>query len=280
MSIRIVTDSTADLPTAIVEQYGITVAPAYINIGEASYVDGVDLTRQTFYENLASYDPPPTTAAASSGQFSEIYTRLASEGASAIISIHLATELSGFLNAARLGAESAESARVHVIDSRSISMGLGLQALAAATAAAAGTELTTILAMLDAMRTRTYVYAAIDTLEFLRRSGRISLTEAGLGTLLRIKPIVKVYDGVVTTIERVRTRKRVPNALETLLEQTGPIKQLSILHTNALDRAIELKAHLQPLFPDQGDDAIIAEVGPGIGSHVGPNGLGFACIAA
>ena len=96
MSIRIVTDSTADLPTAIVEQYGITVAPAYINIGEASYVDGVDLTRQTFYENLASYDPPPTTAAASSGQFSEIYTRLASEGASAIISIHLATELSGF----------------------------------------------------------------------------------------------------------------------------------------------------------------------------------------
>lgn len=279
MTIRIVTDSTADLPTDVAEQYGIIVAPAYINIGERSYIDGVDLTRQTFYENLASYDPPPTTAAASSGMFAELYAQLSAEGASAIISIHLAAELSGFFNSARLGAESAESVPVHIVDSRSISMGLGLQAIAAATAAAAGTDLPDILTMLNTMRPRTYVYAAIDTLEFLRRSGRISPAEAGLGTLLRVKPIVKVYDGDVTTIERVRTRKRVPDALQTLLTQMGRVEQLSILHTNALDRAIELKTQLQHLFPDNGD-VIIAEVGPGIGSHVGPDGLGFACIAA
>jgi DegV family protein with EDD domain len=279
MTIRIVTDSTADLPIEIAAAHNIEVAPAYINIGDKGYIDGVDLTRREFYENLATYDPPPTTAAASSGTFAEIYGQLSAEGATEIISLHLATELSGFMNSARLGAESAESVPVHVIDTRTISMGVGLQAIAAAEAAAAGATCAEIIAMLTDMQSRTWVYAAIDTLEFLRRSGRISLTEAGIGTLLRIKPIVKVTDGTVTTAERVRTRKRVPGHLKQLLTDMGAVEHVAILHTNALDRVQELKTDLQPLFP-AGYDAIIAEVGPGIGAHVGPNGLGFACITA
>lgn len=277
MPIRIVTDSTADLPAAVAEQAGISVVPAYINVGDRSYIDGVELSRQSFYENLAAYDPPPTTAAASSGTFAATYEQLSAEGATAIISLHLASDLSGFYNAARLGAESAESVPVHVVDTRSISMGVGLQALAAVDAAGSGASTDDILAMLDHMRPRTVVYAAIDTLEFLRRSGRISMTEAGLGTLLRVKPIVEVFDGVVITAKRVRTRRRVPGAMLNLLQSCGAIQQIALLHTNAPDRAAALRTDFQPHISAE-RDPIIAEVGPGIGSHVGPNGIGFACI--
>jgi DegV family protein with EDD domain len=138
VTVRIVTDSTSDLPPEIAGRQGITVVPAYINIGERSFLDGVDLTREAFYESLPDYEAPPTTAAPSSGAFAETYERLAAEGGREILSIHIAGSLSGMMNAARLGAEAAESASVSLFDSEQLSMGLGLLAIVAAEAAKDG----------------------------------------------------------------------------------------------------------------------------------------------
>src|SRR5690554_3689368 len=223
MNIRIVTDSTSDLPPALAEEYGITVLPAYINIGSESYLDGVELTRQDFYKQLPHYENPPTTAAPAVGAFSTAYEQLAAEGATHIISVHIASSLSGILNAARLGAESAQNVEVTVFDSQQISMGLGFLALLAARSAQEGHPVTEILGQLERAVPRTHVFAALDTLEFLRRSGRVSWPEFGLGTLLRIKPMVHVYKGQVHSLERVRTMSR---ALKHLLQHVRDLGEL------------------------------------------------------
>ena len=279
MRVRIVTDSTSDLPPSLAAVHQIAVLPAYINVGEESYRDGVDLTRQEFYERLPNFQTPPTTAAPAAAVFTQTYERLAAEGATGIISIHLAASLSGMLNAARLGSQGTDAVVVRVFDSRQLSMGLGFLAIAAAEAAAAGRPLDEIEALLEAQVTRTHVFAMLDTLEYLRRSGRVGWTEFGLGTLLRIKPIVHVYEGEVTSLERVRTHSR---ALQHLLQHVaglGPLAQLALLHTNDRDGVAALRRQAQHLFPAGSEPPAVA-VTPTIGAHVGPGALGFACVTA
>ena len=279
MAIRVVTDSTSDLPPDLAAEHGITVLPAYINIGEESYLDGVELSRQEFYEQLPHYKTPPTTAAPAVGTFTQAYDELAAAGATQILSIHLASSLSGIVNAARLGAQSAEGVEVTVFDSQQLTMGLGLLALNAARAAAAGATMDELVGRLEAERERTYVFAMLDTLEFLRRSGRVSWTAFGLGTLLRIKLIVRVHRGQVASLDKVRTHGR---ALQRLLQHVadlGPLQEIALLHTSNPDGIGALRERAQPLFPP-GRRPLAAEVTPTIGAHVGPGALGFACIAA
>jgi DegV family protein with EDD domain len=279
MTIRIVTDSTCDIPTAMAAELGITIVPAYINVGDQSYLDGVDLTRQQFYTDLPSYPVPPTTAAPASGAFTEAYERLAAEGASQIISIHISSTLSAILNAARLGAEATDSVPVTLVDSRQLSLGLGLLVLSAAEAARAGKSNEEILALLDSSLARTHVFALLDTLEFLRRSGRVSWTQFGLGTLLKIKPILHVYDGEVTIVEKVRTSSRARQRLVELVGELGPLQQSGLLHTNAREAAAELRTMSSHLFP-AGTSPQAFEVTPAVGAHIGPGAVGFACIVA
>jgi DegV family protein with EDD domain len=280
MTTRIVTDSTCDIPPETAEQYGIIVVPAYINIGEQSYLDGVDLTRAQFYEQLPGYKTPPTTAAPASGSFAESYKQIAETGATEIISIHVATSLSGVLNSARLGAEMVKDIiPITMFDSMQLSMGLGLQAITAAIAANEGKTTAEIISMLEERRGRTHVFAQLDTLEFLRRSGRVNWAEFGIGTLLQIKPLIHVHNGEVKMRDKIRTSKRAMNQMIQYAAELGPLESIALLHTHAIDKLDMFRQQTRHLYPSN-DEPLAVEVTPAIGAHVGPGGLGLACITA
>ena len=277
MTIRIVTDSTCDIPPALAEAHGITVLPTYVNVGQESYLDGVDLTRAEFYERMPQYRSPVTTAAPAVGVFSGIYEQLAREGATAVLSIHLASELSGVLNVARLGAEAARNIDVTLFDSHQLSMGLGFLALSAARAAQEGAAMHEIVQRLEAAVPHTHVFAMLDTLEFLRRSGRVSWPEFGVGSLLRIKPLVHVHQGAVHSLAKVRTQSRALKHMLDYIADLGPLREIALLHTANPGGAAMLREQAAHLIP-AGYDSVSVEVTPTIGAHVGPGALGIACI--
>jgi len=277
LSIRIVTDSTCDLPEATTNEYGITVVPLYVNIGGQGYLDGIDLSREEFYERLPDYDPPPTTAAPGPERFRRIYEGLAADGATEILSIHISVSLSAVVNAARSGAQETKAVPVTVFDSRQLSLGTGFLVVAAAKAAAEGCSMAEIIASLEALTLRTYVFAALDTLEFLRRSGRMNGTVAGLGNLLQIKPLLKMHDGNPTA-ERVRTSSRAIKRLISLLSDLAPLEQVAIVHSYAPDKGEHLRQLVQHLLP--AGEVPSVNLTPVIGAHIGPGAVGFACITA
>ena len=279
MSVRVVTDSTCDLPPDLAEEHGITVLPCYVNVDGESYLDLVELSREDFYDKLPSYENPPTTAAPAVGTFAEAYERLAEEGASAILSIHIASNLSGIMNSARLGAQAADKIPVKVFDSRQLTMGLGLLVLEAARAAAAGETVEQITSLLDKLVPRTHVFAALDTMTYLRRSGRVNWATFSVGTLLRIKPLLHVYDGEVKSLERVRTHSRAVSHLIEHVAGLGPAKEIALIHTHNPEGAENLREQARHLFPEE-KEPVAVEATPTIGSHVGPGALGFALIAA
>jgi DegV family protein with EDD domain len=283
MTIKIVTDSLCDLPLAVALSHGITVVPAYINVNGQSYLDGIELTRENFYESLPGYDPLPTTSVPGMDVFLQTYHRLAAEGVSDIISIHVASTLSNMADVATLAAKeiqitSAGQVAVHIVDSGQLSLGQGYMALAAAEAAAAGAEINEVLALIRNLMPRTYVFAALDTMEYLRRSGRVSRLVAGVGNLLQIKPIIIVHEGKIA-MERARTMR---GAIQRLLERLnglGRFDQLSMVHSNDLCRVEELRASIQHLFPP-GKPSYCVEVTPTIGTHIGPGAVGVVCVQA
>jgi DegV family protein with EDD domain len=276
MTIRIVTDSTCDLPAEIVAEYGITVVPLYINFGDESYLDGVELSRVEFYERLPDCDPPPTTAIPGPQMFIQAYEQSAAEGATEILSIHISVSLSGTVNAARLAAEEA-SVPVTVLDSGSLSMGTGFLAWTAAQAAAGGHSMDEIVALLEEQGQRTHVFAALDTLEFLRRSGRMNRVMAVLGSWLQMKPLLKMYSGEATA-EKVRTTEHATERLISLLSEQTPLEKVALVHTHALDRVDELRQKVQHLLPE--GELLSMDITPVFGTHLGPGAIGFACVTA
>jgi len=277
MSIRIVTDSTCDLPEAAVAEYGITVVPLYINIGDQGYLDGVELSRQEFYERLPDYDPPPTTATPGPEQFRQVYETLVAEGATEILSIHISESLSATVGMARLGAQAMEAVPVTVFDSGSLSLGTGFLVLAAATAAAEGRSIDEIIPLLEEQGSRTHVFAALDTLEFLRRSGRMNRAMAAVGSWLQMKPLLRMHDGNPTA-EKVRTSEAAVKRLVSLLSDLVPLEQVALVHTHALDRAADLLGRVRHLLP-QGE-VLSVDITPVFGVHLGPEAIGFACVTA
>jgi DegV family protein with EDD domain len=197
--IAIVTDSTADIPAEYAERYQIRVIPNIIIIDGKSLEDGVDITRQEFYEKLVGMRNLPTTATASSGVYQQLYEKLLGQGAKNILSIHASSLLSGIYNAAHIAAQEFQD-RVLVIDSQQLSLGLGFQVLQAARAASRGESLPTVLSIIEDVRRRIRLIAMLDTLEYIHRSGRVSWARARLGNLLRIKPFVEVKDGSVLSL--------------------------------------------------------------------------------
>lgn len=277
MTIKIVTDSTCDLPPAIVANYDITVVPLYINIGTNSYLDGVDLSRHEFYENLPHYAALPTTAAPGAGTFQQTYQHVAAAGADHIISIHVSGSLSATLDNARLGARQTSGVQVTVFDSQQISLGVGFLALTAAKAAAEGQTVAEIIPLLNHQINRTYLLGVLDTLNYLQRSGRARRVVAGLGSLLQIKPVFKLHNGQVSS-ERVRTRKRAIARLVDRLDNLAPFSQLGFIHSHAPERATALKQHIEHLLPQP--DPLQIEITPILGAHLGPGGVGVVVIAA
>jgi DegV family protein with EDD domain len=276
MTIRIVSDSTCDLPAEVIRANNITIVPMYINIGAKTFRDGVDLSRQEFYEQLPAFTHHPTTAAPSPGLFRQVYEQLAAEGATEILSIHISVKLSAVVEMAAQGAKETSIIPVTVFDSRQLSMGTGFEVLSAAQAAAAGRSMSEIIAILEEQITRTRTFAALDTLEFLRRSGRMNFALAFLGSLLHIKPFLKMYNGNPTA-ERIRTRGKAMKRLVELLQEAAPLEKVALLHSRAAERAEALIKQVRHLLP--AGDIILEEINPVLGAHLGPGVVGFSVIS-
>lgn len=276
MTIGIVTDSTCDLPDDIVTNYHVTVVPMYINFGIESYLDGQELTREDFYSRLPDADPSPTTAVPGPQAFLEAYQDLAAEGVTEVISIHVSGTLSGTADSARLAARQA-SIPVTVFDSGSLSLGLGFLVLTAARAAMEGRPRDEILACIADQRKRTHVFASLDTLEFLRRSGRMNRVMATLGGWLRIKPLLKMNNGT-STAEKIRTAEAATKRLIALLEAQIPLERVALVHTHALDKVTVLHDRARHLL--SGLDLLSVDITPVLGAHLGPGAVGFACVRA
>lgn len=276
MAIRIVTDSTCDLPADLVDQFGITVVPLYIHFGEQAYLDGVEISRQKFYERLSTGRIQPTTATPGVEAFKSIYQRLADTGATQILSLHISKSLSATVDVARKAADEFRSIPVSVLDSQQLSLGTGLLALAAAQAAETGRSMTELIQLVEERTRRTHVFAALETMEFLRRSGRMSGVVTRLGNLLRIKPLLKMNCGEPTA-ERVRTHKRALARLIQLVNDLGPLEQLALVHTNARQAAGELYRQARHLFPTD-EKPLMVDVTPILGAHLGPGVVGFTCV--
>jgi DegV family protein with EDD domain len=271
--IAFVTDSTADIPKELASRHNIHVVPNIIIIDGQSLEDGKGISRQEFYTQLPKMKAFPTTATASSGTYQQLYQRLFQEGFSQILSIHAASMLSGIFNAARLAAQ-AFGERVHVIDSHYVTLGLGFQVIMAAEAAL-HEPVDSILALLEDIRQRARVIAMLDTLEYVRRSGRVTWARAYLGELLQIKPLIELREGQVFRRGEERTRRKGIERLLKLLHSLGKLERLAVLHTNAEEEALRLVDDLRPEVLAQ---PFCVNVSPIIGAHVGPNGLGFAAV--
>lgn len=274
---KVVTDSTADIPDELVEALGIGVIYDYINFGTQSLRDKLDISRAEFYERLTEGAGLPTTASPGVGEFEELY-REARAPDTEIISIHPPAELSALYNSARLAAQAFPEGSVTVIDSGQISMGMGWMVIAAARAAQANVSAAKIIELVTSLKPRTHVIAALDTLEFLRRSGRVGWAQTIVGTLLRFKPMLTIREGQILPLERVRTGRRAMARLIELTEALDPLESLAILHSNWPEGADKLRrglAHLQ-----LGNEIFTVDVTPVIGVHVGPKGIGVAAVSA
>ncbi len=274
--IHIVTDSTSDVPPGIARDLDITVIPAHVIFDNQSYDDCVTITREEFYRRLSSSPTLPTTAAPSPGVFAEAYRRIGGE----IISVHIAAKFSGVLHAAHSGAEMTPGAQVTLFDSASVAMGLGWQVIVAARAAQAGQSVDRIVRLLESIRPRVRLYAALDTLEYLRKSGRVSWARAMLGQLLNIKPIIEARNGEVLQLERVRTRRNMIQRLKQMTYELGPLQAVAVQHTQAIDDARAIAAEFTQTMPNLREPIPVLEATTAIGTHVGPNGLGVIAVLA
>jgi DegV family protein with EDD domain len=273
--IKIVTDSTSDLPPELAAQWEITVIPCLVHFGQETFREGVDISRSEFYRRLEVGPGLPTTSSPGPGVFENVYRQLTAQ-TDQIISIHLSSKLSGVYNAARLGAEGIEGAEIAVVDGDTVSMGLGWLAVIASRAARTGLSLPEIVRLLEATRSRARVFALVDTLEYLRRGGRVGRLIAALSALLDVKPMISVERGDVVPLGRVRSRRKAVAQLVSLVEGLGPLADLAVLHSNAPQAAGAFADQLAAFCPRE--QMVIAEVGTVIGTHVGPNGLGVACV--
>lgn len=276
--VRVVVDSTADLPPAIRDELGIVVVPLTVQFGDESFRDGLDLSPSQFYARLAGAGPMPTTSQPAPGVFLAIYERLAAAG-EPIVSIHISERLSGTIGAARQAAALLPEAQITIIDSMHTALGQGLQAIVAARAARAGQDAEAVAALVRSTTPRTFVYAGLDTLKYLERGGRIGRLRAFMGTLLSVKPILVVREGVAMPVEQVRTAKRLPQRLMELARSHGPLDELAVLYTSnpAPAEALAALCVASGLMPDA--RIIRAQMGPVIGTHIGTDAVGIAGIA-
>lgn len=273
-NIRIVTDSTADIPLALRQELNIEMVPLKIHFGDEEYLDTVTLQSAEFYPKLTSSPHFPKTSQPSPAEFLDLYQRLLEEPDTEVISIHLASALSGTYQSAHLACTMLEDfpSKVHVVDSCSASYGIGALAVAAAKAAKAGQSVNEILELVRTMRENFYIYFLVDTLEFLQKGGRIGKASALFGSLLNIKPILSLdREGEVAAIDKVRGHKKaIARILELLAADVSgrTIRSLHIAHANNLEGAEQLREAIVQQFSVQHVDYIT--LGPVVGAHAGP----------
>jgi DegV family protein with EDD domain len=274
--IRFVTDSTADLPPDIVNQWNIGVVPAFVNYGGNSYADdGVELRRGDYYAQMAEMPELPTTAAPSAGIAARVINETF-EDADHLFILTLPAKLSGIYNAMRLGASELPPQRVTLIDSGQVSIALGWQVIVGVEVAEETGDVQKVKEAIRRVRAHQGLFATLNTMEYLRRSGRVGWAAASIGELLQIKPILKVVDGEVISIARVRTFGRAIQKLESLTREMAPLDRAAIAHANNLDAAHDLRDRLADILPE---DTPIMLVNPALGTHTGPGVIGIAPLS-
>jgi len=276
MNIRIVTDSTCDLPDDVVNKYKLSVLPLHINQGDQTFLDGVNMTREEFYRRLPDFKPAPTTAAPSPETFRQKYEQLADEGAQSILSIHISESLSATINSASMAAEQFKRIPVTVLDSSQLSLGLGFIVTKAVQMAELGHKAEEILESLHELMKRTYVFASLKTLEYLRRSGRMHFALARLGEILQIKPLLHMNQGKPTA-HRARTQSRATECLMDWLNEYAPYERLAVVHAGVQAEAEAMHERVKGFLPD--GEIPIVQITPVLGSHLGIGALGFACVS-
>ena len=276
-SVAIVTDSTADLPPELTLSRAITVVPLTLNFDGQSLLDGVDIRPGEFYRRLHSITTHPTTSQPSPGRFAEVYSSLLAHH-DAVVSIHISQKLSGTYESARQAAGMTDPQRVRVIDSELVSMSLGLITLAAASLAAGGATAETIVAKVIDMRASVQTYFSVSTLEFLRRGGRIGRASALLGSVLQVKPVLCIRDGLVTPLERVRTFERALNRVVELTREVDRGHGVCVIvgHADAEADAERIGRELDSIA----ETLMIQPLGPVVGAHAGPGVVGVGCYPA
>ncbi|MDH7489816.1 MAG: DegV family protein [Anaerolineae bacterium] len=274
--VKIVTDSTADIPRELAQEHDIRVVPAIVNFGLESFREGVDISTSEFFARLVASPTLPTTSQPSVGEFMEAYAEAGRSG-EPVLGIHLGSTFSGLFSAAQLASESMPERNVTVYDSGLLSMGLGLMVIEAAKAARKGARLEQLIRLLDSMKPRTRVIAVLDTLEYLRRGGRLSRISATLGRILSVRPVIQVFDNRLEQLARTRHRENSLRRLLEIAQAHAPFDHLVVLHAAAAEVADWLATHLSRL--NSGVKPAIIEAGSVIGTHAGPGAVGFACVA-
>lgn len=273
--IRVITDSAADVPSELAQRLDITVLPCYVIFGSEVYRDGVDLTPREFYDKLATSSIMPTTSQPPLGLFVETYQNLLRES-EGIVSIHVASTLSGIFNAARVAAAALSTAPIEVIDSQQLSMGAGWQVIMAAQAAQEGHTLEEIVSLVQTIRPRARAVAMLDSLEHIRRSGRISRVTALMGMALRVKPLLQVVRGEVTAIATVRTREKALRRLAEFVAAQGAFKELCVVHADAAEAAQEIVERLSTVHPRE--RLPVCQAGAAITTHLGLGAVGICGV--
>ena len=279
MTVRVVTDSTSDIDGEMARELAIAVVPQNVHFGTSSYEDNVTITPDKFYGMLSNASELPTTSQASPGRFKDTYDRLGQD-ADGIVSIHISSKISGTCNSARQAAAST-SARcpVEVIDSGQASMGLGLVVIAAARLAMQGAGHTEVVAAARSAARRAQCLCLFETLEYLRRGGRIGKAQALMGSLLKIKPMTIVRNGEIHPLGKARTLPKALAQMMRTVREFGPVESLAVMHSTTPEIASEVAEDLMDMLP-QGPLPLIARFGPALGVYAGPGALGIALIQA
>lgn len=274
-NVKIVTDSLADIPPEIQKELDITSIPCIVRFGDQEFRDRVDLMPSEFYRRLASSPTIPATSQPATGVFEQVYRTLA-KSTDQILAIHTIASLSGIFNASRVAAESIQNARIELIDSKQVTMALGWLVILAARAAKEGRSIDEIKEIVQDTAQRVHVIAMLDTLEYAQRGGRLGKGKALVGTLLHVKPLLSVLNGEIVPVENVRTQKRALERLVEIVLGSGPIQELSVIHAQAPQYAKLLQDALSETIP--GEQIVMSETGPVLGTHVGPGAVGIAWL--
>lgn len=275
--VRIVTDSACDLPQSVADELGIEIVPLTIRINGVEYVDRADLTPAEFWAKCATSPTLPETAAPAPGQFEAVYRRLAAEGATSIVAINLSAALSATMQSAELAARAvADTVQVTVIDSQQVTMGLGLVVSRAARLAAQGGTHQEVVDLALSLSERTKVWGALDTLENLKKGGRIGGAKALLASALAIKPIIEVRDGKVEQGGKQRTRSKALQHVVDKVVEAGAIETLMVMHADCSD----VDTFVELLRPHFGGEIIVGDIGPVVGTHAGHGTIGVAFSTA
>ena len=274
-NVKILTDSLADIPPAILKDLDITTVPLTVHFGAEEYLDRVTLFPSEFYRKLVSSPTLPTTAVPSTQAFEEVYRKLA-ERTDCILAIHTIASLTGVYNASRIAAENISNARIELIDSEQVSMSLGWLVILAARAAKEAASLAQVRALVENAKARVHIIAMLDTLDYAQRGGRLGKGAALIGSMLNVKPLVSAVHSEIVPVENVRTQKRALERLAEIVLASGPIKELAVIHADALAHAQSLQKMLAQTFPI--DQIVMSETGPVLGTHTGPGAVGIAWL--